>query len=215
MPAAAQYEVLPLTRRACEHYILDIHYAKRWPSISKAFGLFRDGVLAGVVTFGSPASAPLRSGVCGPEYSQQVIELNRLVLRDNRPNEASLLVGRALRLLQGNHIVVSFADTQQGHTGIVYQACNFIYTGLSAKRTDWKIKGMEHLHGVTVADRFRGEPDRVSKMREAFGDAFYLADRPRKHRYVTFIGTNTFKREARQNLRYDIRPYPKRNDPCP
>lgn len=95
-----------------------------------------------------------------------------------------MLVGRSLRMLPKGLFVVSFADTEQGHKGFVYQACNFRYYGLSAKRTDWKIKGMEHLHGQTVADEFRGKPDRAKLMREKYGDSFYLKDRPRKHRYI-------------------------------
>ena len=51
------------------------------------------------------------------------------------------LVGRSLRLLPKPSVVVSYADTAQGHVGYVYQAANFIYTGLSAKRTDWKKTG--------------------------------------------------------------------------
>ena len=47
------------------------------------------------------------------------------------------------KLLPKPKIVISFADTEQQHKGIVYQACSFTYHGLSAKRTDWKIKGKE------------------------------------------------------------------------
>ena len=36
-------------------FILDIHYAKRMPSISFAYGLFDDDDLVGVVTFGLPS----------------------------------------------------------------------------------------------------------------------------------------------------------------
>lgn len=178
------YEVKRIMRNDCAQLVLEVHYAKRWPSITYAFGLFRDGELVGCVTYGTPPSAPLRAGVAGKQNINKVMELNRLVLRDNLKNEASMLVGRSLRMLPRCLFVVSFADTEQGHKGFVYQACNFKYFGLSAKRTDWKIKGMEHLHGQTVADEFRGKPNRAQLMREKYGDAFYLKDRPRKHRYI-------------------------------
>ena len=80
--------------------------------------------------------------------------------------------------------VVSFADTDQNHVGYVYQASNFKYYGLSAKRTNWKVRGKDGLHGVTVADELRGKPNRSKLMREKYGDDFYLEDRPRKHRYI-------------------------------
>ena len=39
------------------------------------------------------------------------------------------------------------------HIGTVYQATNWIYTGLSAKRTDWVIEGIDK-HGQTIADKY-------------------------------------------------------------
>lgn len=180
----SEYTVRPIDRNDCAPFILGIHYAKRWPSVSYAFGLFRGGELVGCVTYGTPPSSPLREGVAGKHNAARVLELNRLVLRDNLKNEASILVGRSLRALPRGRFVVSFADTEQNHKGFVYQACNFRYFGLSAKRTDWKLKGKEHLHGQTVADEFRAQPNRAALMRAKYGDDFYLAPRPRKHRYV-------------------------------
>ena len=202
-------EIRPVTRKEYLPFLLDVHYARRCPSVSWAFGLFIGDHLEGVVTYGTPSSAPLRRGVCGDAFKSKVIELNRLVLLSNEKNHASLLVGRSLRQIDGDRIIISFADTSQGHVGYVYQATNFLYCGLSAKRTDWKVRGMEHLHGQTIADEFRGQPDRAKAMRAKYGDDFYLAPRPRKHRYVTFIGTRKFKKEARQSLLYPTSPYPK------
>ena len=199
-----------ITRKECSPFILDIHYAKRWPSITYAFGLFDGDELIGVVTYGTPASAPLKRGIAGDEYKHKILELNRLCLKYNRKNEASLLVGASLRMLPES-IVVSFADTEQGHFGYVYQACNFIYCGLSAKRTDWKVKGKEHLHGQTIADEFRGTKNRAAAMREKYGDDFYLKPRPRKHRYLYLVGCKRFKRKARAAIKYPEEPYPKKN----
>jgi len=201
--------VAPVSRSDTKPFILDIHYAKRFPSVSKSFGLFRDGQLEGIVTYGTPPSDPLRRGVCGPSLKEHVIELNRLVLVNNYKNDASKLVGRSLKMLEGDFIVVSYADTSQNHVGLVYQATNFLYCGLSAKRTDWVVEGKEQLHGQTIADEFRGYPNRASLMREKYGDRFYLKDRPRKHRYVTFVGSRKFKDSSRKSLRYPVKPYPK------
>jgi len=203
------YSVEPIQRDQCKEYVLDIHYARRWPSVSYAYGLFLDGILCGVVTYGTPPSAPLRRGIAGDTFKGDVLELNRLCLRHNRPNEASLLVGRSLRLLPKNKIVVSFADISQHHVGLVYQATNFLYCGLSAKRTDWKVKGKEHLHGQTIADEFRGTENRAQAMRDKYGDAFYLAPRPRKHRYIFITGSKSYKKKVRKVLKYKIEEYPK------
>jgi len=202
-------EVKAISRNECAYFILNLHYAKRWPSISYAFGLFVNGELCGVVTYGSPASAPLRRGVAGEKFAPSVLELNRLCLLYNRKNEASFLVGNSLKMLPKNKIIVSFADSSQNHIGYVYQATNFIYTGLSAKRTDWKVKGKEYLHGQTIADEFRGTKNRADAMRKKYGNDFYLAPRPRKHRYVYIIGDKNFKKTALESLNYPTLTYPK------
>lgn len=204
-----EYTVKAIKREDCATYILEIHYAKRWPSISYSFGLFYKDSLCGVVTYGTPFSCTLRKGIAGSEYEKDVIELNRLCLKYNRKNEASFLVGKSLRMLPKNKIIVSFSDTEQHHFGYVYQACNFIYCGLSAKRTDWSIKGMENLHGQTISDKLRGVKNRAKKIREIYGDRFYLRPRPRKHRYIYILGGKKRRKEILQVLKYKIKKYPK------
>ena len=179
------------------------------PSITHAFGLFVDGEIEGVITYGTPPSANLRRGVAGDEYIPNVIELNRLCLKNNRKGDASFLIGKSLKMIEGNWIIVSFADTSQNHKGVVYQATNFRYYGLSAKRTDWKVKGKEHLHGQTIADEFRGKPNRANLMREKYGSDFYLAPRPRKHRYIIAVGSKGFKRKVYNSIKYTEEGYPK------
>ena len=205
---ATPLKVVSIPAKEAEPWLLLRHYAKRLCPISYAFGAYRGSELVGVVTYGTPASAPLRCGVCGPEWSGKVLELNRLCC-ENTKNVASFLVGRSLRLLPKPSVVVSYADTGQGHVGYIYQATNFIYTGLSAKRTDWKIKGREHLHGATVADESRGQENRAQWMRDKYGDDFYLQDRPRKHRYIYPAGTKQQRKAIVGALNYKVEPYPK------
>ena len=201
-------KVLPIKPEEAEPWLLKKHYAKRIPPISYAFGAYKGRQLVGVVTYGTPVSSALRVGVCGEQWMDNVIELNRLCC-DNEKNVASTLVGRSLQMLPKPLVVVSYADTEQGHVGYVYQATNFVYTGLSAKRTDWKLKGMEHLHGATVADMSRGQENRAQWMRDKFGDDFYLQDRSRKHRYVYFVGSKGQKKLMQSALMYAVEPYPK------
>lgn len=200
--------VRQIARVDCEHFILRIHYARRWPSISYAYGLYDKAELVGVATYGTPPSSPLRKGIAGEHNMNRVLELNRLCLKYNRKNEASYLVAQSLKKLPKGSIVISFADTSQNHKGVVYQACNFRYFGLSAKRTDWKIRGKEHLHGHTVADEFRGQTGRAKLMREKYGDDFYLQPRPRKHRYIYITGGKPYKKLWNE-IKYNQENYPK------
>ena len=203
------YTVKQISRNECSKYILTIHYARRWPSISYAYGLFLSGCLVGVVTYGTPPSAPLKRGIAGDKYKMDVLELNRLCLLNNMPNEASFLIGKSLKMLPKDKVIVSFADTSMGHSGVVYQATNFMYCGLSAKRTDWKVKGKEHLHGQTIADEFRGVKNRSVAMREKYGDDFYLQERSRKHRYIKTTGSKAFNNQFIKDLKYSIETFPK------
>jgi hypothetical protein len=201
------YSVAPIENKATYPYLLEIHYAKRIPSISYAFGLFHNEELVGVVTYGSPPTAPTRSGVAGEEYKRQVLELNRLCLKNNRKNEASFLVSKSLKLLPKNMFILSFADPTQGHTGYVYQAANFKYYGLSAKRTDWALKSRPEMHGQTVTDLSRGQKNRVKYMKDTYGDDFYLKSRPRKHRYIFVTGDKRLYKK----IKYQEEKYPKKS----
>lgn len=199
--------VQAITSRDAVPFIMGVHYAQRMCPISHAFGLFDGHKMVGVVTYGTPASSPLKEGVCGEAWYGSVLELNRLCCNQGK-NFCSILVGRSLALLPKPSIVVSYADTSMGHVGYVYQATNFIYTGLSAKRTDWNIEGIES-HGYTVADKSRGMENRAQWMRETFGDRFSLKDRPRKHRYVFFCGSRKDRKRMLSDLKYPVLPYPK------
>ena len=204
-------KVTRITRAECEPFIIGIHYAHRWPSISYSYGLFDEKELIGVVTYGTPPSAPLKKGIAGDENKTNILELNRLCLKYNRRNEASRLISASLKKLPKGKIIISFADMSQGHNGCVYRASNFTYHGLSAKRTDWKVKGKEHLHGQTIADEFRGVKNRAQAMRDKYGDDFYLAPRPRKHRYIFVTGSKTQKKQLNASIKYKKQHFNKDN----
>ena len=187
----SEYEIRQIPFSETKHWILNIHYAKRLPSISYAYGLYRHNEMVGMVSYGTPASPSLCKGICGEEHRSDVIELNRLVLRDNLPNEASFLVSRSLKMLPTPKVVVSYADTAQDHAGIVYQATNWLFTGTTKPRTDMAGKDGKH-------------------SRHHLGDRTNRINRSAKHRYVYFIGTKKEKKVLRNALRYDINnEYPK------
>jgi len=197
-------KVLPIKNEETYLWLLEKHYAKRIPQIMFAFGLYEDNQMVGVVTYGIPASPSLCMGICGQEYSNKVLELNRLCLLDNYKNQSSFLIANSMKLLPKPSIVVSYADTEKGHVGYVYQATNFLYTGLSANRVDWQVKGLEHKHTKTISDGMS-----LDSMKEKYGADFYYVQRSRKHRYIYFHGNKTDKKILLSKLNYKIEPYPK------
>ena len=189
-----KYEVESIKSKETYDWLLHKHYAKRVPSISYAFGLFKKKELVGVCTFGSPASPSLCVGVCGKKYKNKVIELNRLCIEDGLGmNVASYFVSFCLNMLKKERVVVSYADTDMNHNGYIYQATNWIYTGATIERTDIGFEDNSH-------SRHYDKNIDYSKNRKK---------RSSKHRYIYFIGNKTQKKNMLKNLKYKIEPYPK------
>lgn len=185
------------------------HYLHRDAPAELAFGLVSeaDALVYGIVTYGTPSSAPLRSGIAGPEHANNVIELTRLWVDESVPkNGESFLIGNTVRR-NTKEIVVSFADTAENHLGVVYQATNWLYTGLSAKRTDWVVDGEPSRHGQTWGDKYT-----ATELRDKYGDRFRSVPRSRKHRYVFLNADRRRRGQLLADLKYPVLPYPKRVD---
>ena len=207
-----KYLVKPVLNSECNEWFLKKHYAKRIPSVSYAFGLYKNNFLCGICSFGRPIAHQLIKHAFKGYYQNNFLELNRLVINDGfEKNVLSFFVSQSLRLLPKPNAVVSYADTSLGHHGYIYQACNFIYTGLSFKKRDYTVEGLEHLHNSSLIDMVgrdnRG--DKVGKLKKMFGDRLYLKERPRKHRYFYFVGDKKTKKIMKNLLIFDILPYPK------
>ena len=80
------------------------------------------------------------------------------------------------------------------HTGAIYQATNFLYCGTTKSREyAWNGFGK---HG--------GSWEKGKYYR------YKIVSTP-KYRYIKFIGSKSFKKHARQDLKFDIEPYPKQD----
>lgn len=186
-------EILQIESKTANEFLLPKHYSGRKPQISIAFGWFADGELKAVITYGKPASASLCVGVCGKENSEFVYELNRLCRLGSWEEPLSQFVSATLRKLKSkNWIIVSYADSEMNHNGYIYQACNFIYTGLTKSRTDKYTEGNKHSRhydkSIITKRKFRSS----------------------KHRYIYFCGRNKKQNKAwKDKLKYPILPYPK------
>ena len=133
-------------------------------------------------------------GICGKEYKSKVIELNRLCIEEGlESNVCSFLVSSSLNKINKDYIVVSYADKDMNHTGYIYQATNWHYTGYTKERTDIGLEDNSHSrHYDKNIDYSQNRKKRSSK-----------------HRYVYFIGNKTQKKNMLKNLKYEIKPYPK------
>jgi hypothetical protein len=205
MPLGDEYKVLQIDYGLAQETVIKNHYLHRQAPCSFAFGMFDlQGNLVGVVIYGVPASSTLLKGICGPDDAQNVYELTRLWVADQVPKNAeSWLIAQTLKQLD-RQIIVSYADSSANHVGYVYQAANFIYTGLSAKFKDPKVRGLEGQHHATYANGLTNK-----QVKEKYGDRVYWVDRPRKHRYIYLNAKGRRREELLAKLRYKIQPYPK------
>lgn len=121
-------KIEPITSKLAREVAEREHYMHRKPVVSRAFGLYDNGELVGVCVYGTPASRHLQLGAYQSDPGK-VLELNRLWVHDRMPrNTESWFVSRTLRELD-QRMVVSYADTVEGHLGYVYRALNFHYAG--------------------------------------------------------------------------------------
>lgn len=205
------YSISRIDYQTAMSIVIEKHYLHRKAPCTYAFGLFDPtGNICGVITYGVSASSTLLRGVCGEEEAKNVYELTRLWIDDSVPkNGESYLIGNTIKQLD-REIIVSYADSSQNHIGVVYQATNFHYTGLSARFRDPKVKGLENQHHATYANGLTN-----AQVIERFGaDNVTWVERPRKHRYVFFNASGRRRKELQAKLRYKIQPYPKVSDPA-
>lgn len=163
-------------RLACLRY----HYARSIPSSQVAYSCFEDDTFIGVIIFGSGANNNLAKNY--RLVQGQILELVRVALNGKQKSPTSKFVALALRLIKKHKplvkLIVSYADTKQGHSGTIYQATNWIYTGVSISESaidpeDGKVKHTRSLH---------------SKYGSIKGFA-RVKDKP-KHRYLYPLDTN-------------------------
>lgn len=232
------YFVEEIDKREAQAISIKNHYLHRKAPCSQAFGLMdreQGDRIVGVLLLGVSASSTLLKGICGPEEAKNVLELSRLWIEDGTPrNTESFFISQAIKRAS-KQIIVSFADGGSNHVGYVYQATNWLYTGLSAKFKDpfhtGEFKGRHHTgwaHSVKINGKSclkmndgTYKPYCKASLEEKFGDELYWGDRPRKHRYVYFnlsdikIPGDRAKRlgelKVKLEERHKILPYPKKS----
>jgi hypothetical protein len=130
-----EYHVIHCSRKLIEKFIEKWHYSKsiNGCNTDHCFALMRNSEMVGAMFYGKLAMVNQWKPYGNEE---DVIELRRLCCIDDTPkNTESYFIGKTLRWLQLHtdyKVVVSYADQEHGHTGIIYKASNFKYLGLGA-----------------------------------------------------------------------------------
>ena len=201
------YVVRAVERSEVRDFIERHHYSHNINGLmsSYCFAMYdQAGTMVGAMIYGKlgMANAWKKYG----NSIDEVMELRRLVLVDDTPkNSESYFIGRTLRWLKANtevKTIVSYADPNYGHSGIIYRATNFEHVGMTApgKVIIWDGK---KYHDKAIRTKYKGELKPFAKrLRQALedGEAHYAKQLP-KHIYV-------------KNLRPGKGPKPKGNKDC-
>jgi hypothetical protein len=116
--------------------------------------------LVGVCIYTRPAG-PAAANKYWPSNPTQCLELRRLCLIDDTPKNAeSYFVSRTLKWLKVKsnwEYVISYADPEQGHSGVIYKAANFTYGGVTGVGSQLEVDGEKyHIRTLTMLDREYG-----------------------------------------------------------
>lgn len=123
------------TFEAAKYACLNYHYAKAVPVCQYIYSVYNDkDEWCGVVIFGGGATPNI--GMPYDKYQGQVVELERVALNGKQGHgNTSTAVALCIKALHREapwiDLIVSYADLDQGHLGVLYQATNWVYVGLT------------------------------------------------------------------------------------
>ena len=187
------FDVRLVSRPEIRDFIQEHHYSKSINGCiaDYCYGLFDGGVMIGAMFYGRMAMANQWKKFADDPL--KVIELRRLCCIDDTPkNTESYFIGKTLRLLKndwGSGVVVSYADKEYGHSGIIYKASNFNMVAEipGAKVIFWDGK---RYHDKTIRTKYKGELKPFAKrVKDALdrGDAYYKKTKG-KFTYIYNVG---------------------------
>lgn len=145
---------------AAKYAVQHWHYSKRMPAGKLVrVGVWENKAFIGAVVFGMGANNNI-----GKPYglvNTEVCELVRVALREH-VTAVSRIVSIAVKMLKrqspGIKLLVSYADPQQYHLGVIYQALGWVYVGMSDhwKGSHYIVNGRP-MHGRSVRAKWGHE----------------------------------------------------------
>jgi len=135
--------IAPCSHEAARFAVMNWHYSRQMP-IGKliSYGVWEDEVYIGAVIYGRGASPELGSAYGLTQI--ECCELVRVALNKHKASVSQIVV-QTIKILKesnpGLRLIVSFADPEHDHKGIIYQAMNWIYCGQSSPSKEYYYKG--------------------------------------------------------------------------
>lgn len=166
------------------------HYSgKVVQNSSLHFGVFLDGGLHGVMSFGPSLDKRKILGLVKGTGWNEFIELNRMAFDDYLPrNSESRSIAIALRMIRKKapqiKWVISFADGCQCGDGTIYRASGFVLTGIKKNENSCMLPNGQTIHKMTLESN-------GTRAREELGGKSYYEVTGGKYdfkKYVKLVG---------------------------
>lgn len=205
---SGQLHISPCSYRMAREAVGRWHYSRRLPPTRYSYGVHENGRFIGAVAFGIGAASNIgvQFGLKQDVGSVEVMELVRVAL-DRHVTPVSRIVSIAIknlrRMVPTLRLLVSYADTKQGHHGGIYQAGGWFYLGVSVDRK-YRVHGRV-VHPKTLHIRYGVGGQSVPWLRANVDpNAASLPQKP-KHKYALPLDA-----EMRAIIAPLAKPYPKR-----
>lgn len=168
------------SNKAIKYACMNFHYAKAVPVNTFGYSVFNDNnEWCGVILYGTGANNNLAI-----KYNLKqgnVLELVRMAL-NGKHESTSKALAISLKLIKNKiplcKLIISYADKDQNHNGIIYQATNWYYVGTSMQNTtdsSWIIKGKRY-HGRVISDWVKQKGGLNGLTRKEFLKKYYDKD---------------------------------------
>ena len=172
-------EVARIENSAADKVVIRYHYLhrKRTGGLQLSHGVFFDGVMSGVLVWASPTFHHFK-GLIPPLNQKEVVELARFWLSEAMPyNSETATLKQGMKALKRDWlaytgyrpaVVVSYSDTEVGHSGTIYKAANFQDWGFakSARLADVG-RGYSRNREKWKTERYKGDPSGEDAPRSA------------------------------------------------
>lgn len=196
-------EIRKATRKQTVYACKYFHYAKRVPQAVYSYAIFNQGFFCGVIVFGYGANPQIAKPF--NLWQGQVLELVRVALNGKQTCTSQALSMALKRLKKDNpqiKIIVSYADKDQEHKGIIYQATNWIYQGEFTKGARKFFINGKNYHTKTVYDKYK--VSKIEELKSILKDELKVGKHKGKHKYIF-----CFDKKERKKYLKNALPYPK------
>ncbi len=225
----------PIQKNLAKDIIVKNHYTHKWTVCRVAYGVYYkeyiestffggyNSKLIGVLVYGQAVGRNASTSISPLLVNNNVLELTRLWIADGYgKNIESYCIAESFRQL--NHdfpnikCILSYADSEVGHLGKIYQATGFLYQGDNyvdvaiMPNYSVSLKGppdYEWIHSRTVYANWGSHS--VDVLKKKIGHTFWRKKESGKHRYIKFISNKIENKKLSKSLKHKVLSAPKTN----